>query len=80
MFFGLVEYADDFRYCISLLLPSQQDVFLLPLSCSCLAQQKGFKSTLVCYVHVPSELKVFWKGGKEGCRRAWPSPFSCFHK
>ncbi|XP_061325291.1 hydrocephalus-inducing protein homolog [Pezoporus flaviventris] len=40
------------------------------------AKQKGFKSTLVRY----AELKVFWKGGKEGWHVARPGPFSCFHK
>lgn len=55
-------------------------LFLLSLSCSYVAHEKGFKSTLVCYVCVPSELKVFWKGGKEGCHLACPGRFSCFHK
>lgn len=81
IFFELVECAGDWRYCISLVLPSEQGMlFLLPLSCSYVAQQKGFKSTLVCYVRVPSELKVLWKGGKEGCHVACPGPLSCLHK
>lgn len=70
-FFRLAEYVDDLiqvYHLHSTVLPAWHFLPSRALSCclwsrAVLSGRKGFRSTLVLYVHVPPELKVLWKVG-----------------